>query len=164
MDLGKVWMEYCFEAIGRPPKPPALRPLTPWEVVERLFDFHPLFAPRHEEISATPYSTAFDDAADAALLTLARDDDLSSWEALSAGAWRVLMERLVYSEVVAIANVLAGTPVIARLPPGLTRQQEGRALLLQFLLGGGRSIDRKLLPTPAPGAAPAFPNLPLRRH
>ena len=164
MDLGEVWMEYCFEAIGRPAKAPALRPLAPMEVVERLFDFHPLFTARPDIINAAPYSTVFDEDADAALLALARDDDLASWETLSAGGWRVLLERLIYSEVVVIANQVAGTLVIARLPPGLTRQQEARTLLLQFLLGGGRTIDRRLLPAQAPGRAPAFPALPLRQH
>lgn len=157
MELEDVWTWYCWQRLGEPVERPQMEPLTPEAGLKLLWEFHPLFTPRMDAIRATAYSDAFDDQADAALAALARDNDLASWNELDAGTWRVLYERLAYSETVMVVNMLAGTPSIGRLPRGLDDASRSRAVLLQFLLGGGRSIDRRLLPRSTAGSAPAFP-------
>lgn len=165
MELENVWLWYCAERLGQPTEQPAMEPLGPAEVLDLFWTFHAVFRPRHDAIAATPYSEAFDEEADGALAQLAIADSFAGWEAMSAGAWRVLYERFAYSCTVAMANEVEGTEVIASLPVGLDDRSRARALLLRFLLGGGRSIDRRLLARSKPGALPPFPaSTPLRRQ
>lgn len=160
MEMSEIWMWYCGEMFpGR--EMPAPEPISPWRVVELFFDFHPMFTARFDAIRATRYSTAFDDEADRALMHMARHDTMDGWERMTAGAWRVMYERLAYCEIVALANEAAKKPFIAHLPVGLDRQSQGRALLLMFLLGHGRTIDRRLLPQSPDGSLPAFPSTSL---
>lgn len=139
--------------------------LTPWQTLELLWVFHPLFTPRWDGLQATSYSEAFDREADEALLRLAERDSLDHWEDLSAGAWRVLWERLAFLEVVILANEAAGTKVFTGVPRSLDNLSRSRMLLLTFLLGPARTIDRDVLPRSEPGTAPRFPSsTPLRRQ
>lgn len=166
MGLSDAWMAYCEEKL---PEGSLEAPLTelvsPWRAIELFFDFMPMFTARHDAMSATRYDTVFDKEADGALAQLAVADTLSGWEELTAGAWRVLAERFTYAAVVCMANEAAGEPVIASLPKGLDRQSQARALLLMFLLGGARTIDRRVLPAKLDGSLPEFPaNTSLRRQ
>lgn len=156
MKLSEIWIWYCEQRLGSLPKRGAAA-LSPDEVLQAFWTVHPHFTGRMDAIKAAPYSTDFDEEADGALSALAATDSFDTWDGLSVGAWRVLYERLAYCEVVVLANVAAGTEVIDHLPPGLNRQSTERALLLRYLLGHGRTIDRRLLPRSQPGKLPPFP-------
>jgi hypothetical protein len=96
---------------------------------------------------------------------MAEEDSFAPWDALPAGAWRVLFERFAYCSTVVAVNLAAGRASIDRVPAGLSSQAQARALLLRYLLGPGRTIDRKVLPLSAPGTAPPFPaSTPIRRQ
>ncbi|MFC2254876.1 hypothetical protein ACETRX_35140 [Labrys portucalensis] len=165
MELREIWIAYCEQQLGDRAASAAPVIISPKKAMALLWNFNALFTPRVAAITATAFSTQFDEEADGALAMLARTDSFASWERMSAGAWRVLYERHLYTLVVMDANAALSEPVISRLPSGLTRQSQARALLLQFLLGGARSIDRQLLPLSKPGTLPAFPaNTSLRRH
>ncbi len=168
MDLKDVAQWYAERRLGRALGPDdaaeAVR-LSPQHALEMLFAFHPLFTPRWDALEATPYSDAFDTEADEALLKLAELDNLDHWDGLSAGAWRVLWERLAFLEVVIIANMVAGTRVLTGVPRSLDERSRSRMLLLTFVLGPARTIDRGVLPRSEPGTALRFPSsTALRRH
>ncbi len=166
MELSGVWLWYCEQHLS----PDALAAqrtvaLSPDDVMEAFFTFHPLFSGRLDAIRATPYSTDFDESADEALAQMAMSDSFESWEELTAGTWRVLYERFLYCSVVVAANMAAGRTSMDRIPLGLSSQAAPRALLLRYLLGHGRNIDRQVLPQSSPGTAPPFPvSATIRRH
>lgn len=158
MDLSKLWIWYCEQHLSAADlAAQRTHALSPDEVMEFFSTFHPLFTGRMDAIAATPYSTDFDEISDQALGAMAMSDSFDLWDAMPAGAWRVLYERFLYCSVVVAANMAAGTDVIDRVPSGLSSQATARALLLRYLLGHGRTIDRKLLPLSAPGTAPPYP-------
>lgn len=164
MKLSEIWLWYCEQHIPAVATP-GTEGLSPEKVLEDFWTFHPLFTGRTGVISATPYSTDFDDAADDALAQMALEDSFASWEGISAGTWRVLQERFVYCSTVVAANMAAGKEVIDHLPSGLPPKARARALLLRYLLGHGRTIDRRLLPKAPIGSAPQFPaSAPIRRQ
>jgi hypothetical protein len=166
MDLSGVWLWYCEQHLS-PAAIAAQRTeaLSAEQVMEHFWTFHPLFSGRLDAIRATPYSTDFDDGADEALAQLAIEDSFAGWDALSAGVWRVLHERFMFCSVVVAANMLEGAATMERIPAGLSSQAAARALLLRWLLGHGRTIDRKVLPPSAPGTVLPFPvSTPIRRQ
>lgn len=164
MELRDVALWYAEDRLGRAPDPRRRTSLSPEEVLRLLWDFHPMFTPRSDAISATPYAEVFMSEADAALVQLARTDDFSSWDALSAGAWKVLAERLRYLETVLATNWHAGTKVFTSIPRGLDRRSKGRFVFLLLLLGEARTIPPQLLERTGSGRFPGFPEMPLRRH
>ena len=143
MRLDHVWSMYAVECLGDPSAPPVA--LSPMETLGLLFDWHPHFTPRMPAIEMVRHNAAFDEEADGALCALATNGDFETWEQISAGAWRVLSNRLIYAETVCLLNERNGTVVMTRLPKGLTPQQQSITAGLQFLLGGARSIEPRLL-------------------
>ena len=165
MELSEIWIAYCEERFPQGAAFPQPEPVSPTMAAELFFDLHPLFRARMDGFTNVPYNTAFDDEADGALAHMARFDTFERWGELSAGAWRVLYERFVYAQAVVLANEAAKEPVIGHLPVGLDRDAQSKALLLKFLLGGARTIDRELLPPTADGSLPTLPaGTPLRKH
>ena len=157
MDLSEIWLAYCADRLGPAIEDAEAIAIAPWRGVELLFRWHPLFVDKTDAIAAVPYAQSFDDEADFALVMLARDDAFDAFQTRSAGAWRVLYERLVFAETVLLVNEVRLNAVIGRLPVGLAEEQQSRALGLMFLLGGARTIDRRLLPRSKPGTLPSFP-------
>lgn len=165
MELSEIWLWYCGERFPGLEEMPAPEPVAPMDALGLFFDLFPMFTARSSAIRSTRYDPAFDEEADGALAHMARFDSFDGWERMSAGAWRVMNERLLYAATVATANEAAANPVIAHLPAGLDRQSRARALMLMFLLGGARTIDRRLLPAKPDGSLPEFPaNTRLRRQ
>lgn len=165
MDVIKLVLAYAERHLGRTPDPSSAEKISPAAALELLWEFHPLFTPRMPAIEATPYSTSFDAEADGALVRMAETESFDAWESLSAGAWRVLQERLTYVEIAAAVNDLKGTEVFTLVPSGLAREQQARVVLLILLLSEGKTIDRRVLPLSKPGTAPTFPaGQTLRKH
>ena len=158
MELNEIWLWYVNEhTVANAAARPSLE-FRAWDTLERFFDLHPMITARYDAINTTRYSMEFDNVADGALAQMAMSDSFAGWEELPAGGWRVISERLLYSEVVlgVMAAKEQGT-VIDRLPLGLTKERQAKALLLKYLLGHGRTIDRKVLPTRPDGSLPEFP-------
>lgn len=165
MELSEIWMWYCEERLPKEGKRTPLIELAPWDALDLFFDLHPMFTARYDVINSVAYDTAFDGEADGALSHMARFDTFDGWDRLSAGGWRVISERLLWSETVIAANAAEGTKVIAQLPRGLDRQSQSRALMLMYLLGGGRTIDPRMLRKRPDGRFPAFPSeRPIRKQ
>lgn len=161
----RLWLWYAAERLGQPKKQPPFESMTAGQALELLWQLHPVFTGRSDAIAATPYSADFDAEADAALEALAVTDSFDRWEAISAGAWRVLYERHVYAATVLTASMVRNTGFTEHLPVGLDGKAQGRALFLKLLLGPARTIDRQLLPRSKPEALPAFPaDMTLRRQ
>ena len=155
--MNQILISYCEERLGELADPTAVVNFSPDKVLERLWVFLPMFTARNDAIKATVYSEAFDDEADDALARLAKDNGTASWDEMSAGAWRVMQERLAYCLVVINKSKAENVEVMTYLPPGLDRTEQSNALLLMYLLGPARTIDRQLLPLSPPGCPPSFP-------
>ncbi len=165
MELDEIWLWYCEHRLGKELENIPPETFSPDDVLERLWVFLPMFTGRHDAIEATKYSKRFDGEADGALSYLATENETDGWDKMSAGAWRVLQERLTYCLIVICANKYEKVDVIDRLPAGLDRKEQSNALLLKYLLGHGRTVDRKVLPVSKPGTAPAFPpDMKLRKQ
>jgi hypothetical protein len=165
MELRDVWYWYCQQRFPEEKELPPPQPVSPWEGLELLFDLHPMFTARSDIVSSVEYDTVFDDEVDGALCKLAVVDDFGSWDEMTAGGWRVMSERLLWSETVIAANAASDVDVIAHLPAGLNRQSSARALMLMYLLGGGRTIDPRVLDKRRDGTFPGFPaDRPIRRQ
>lgn len=145
MELKDVWIAYCEDRLGAAAETAVPLRLSPDDGMRLLFDWGQLFTARMEALGAVSYDIAFDAEADSALCMLARDDSFAAFDAMSAGAWRVMYERWSWAMVVMMTNKMEDTPVIGGLPSGLADNQRTRAFGLQFLLGGARTIDPRLL-------------------
>lgn len=163
--LRNVWIVYCEERLGRPLDTTQPVAIAPWQGMELLFRFNTMFAARTEMLKSVQFDEAFDAHADGALCQFAKDDAFDGWLKLNAGGWRILYERHLYALTVMAANAAANEPVISHLPEGLDEERQARALWLQFLLGGARRIDRRLVPKAMPGDIPRFPGeASLKQH
>ena len=165
MELRDAWLLYCEQKFPDAEYLPDPEAFSPKETAMLLYEAGYLFTPRMAAINATPYDTLFDEEADGALIWLARFDNFELWDKMSAGGWRVMYERFSYAIVVAGANAAAGTEVMTRLPQGLDHQSQCRAAMLQFLLGGARTIDPRLLEKhKLEGLPPTASLQPIRKH
>jgi hypothetical protein len=163
--LADIPFWYCIEKHGADPDVTRAERVPDTETLTAFEPVFALMAQRFDVIRATPYSEDFEEEADGALAALAITDSLDSWEDITAGAWRVLCDRLRQAIILITAARMNGAPVIDTLPRGLPREFWGRALVLQWLLIHSRSIDRQVLPLSEPPALPSFPpTTPIRRQ
>lgn len=135
-----------------PPEP------LPWiDLAEALWALNDLFRPALQRIRSLDYDKSFEAEADAAIELMA-DGGAFSWDALSAGAWRVLLERHQQAITVAMANDRAKSPPMMG-PQGLNAQQR-TAFAAIFLLHSMElpfpAEDRSGFEVP-PGSARASP-------
>jgi len=164
-DPTDVLMWYCIEKHGGDPDVSRAERVPDTETLKAFEPVFALMAQRFDVIRATPYSEDFDEEADGALAALAITDSFESWEDITAGAWRVLLDRMRQAIIVIEAARVGGEPVIETLPRGLPRHARRQALVLQWLLIHSRSIDRQLLPLSEPPELPSFPaTTPIRRQ
>jgi len=158
MELSEVWLQYVNDHLdpALAKKPPL--EFTAWQTIERFFEIHPMLTARWDALAGTPFNAEFDEVADMALVQVAATDSFASWDNLVVGAWRVISDRLMYCEIV-LGVTAAREPkgVMARLPQGLERNRQTKALLLKYLLGHGRTIDRRVLPIEHKRSPQAFP-------
>ncbi|NVM42017.1 hypothetical protein HWX16_16940 [Ochrobactrum intermedium] len=147
MELNEVWLVYANKhMLSNAADLPPIE-FTASETLRCFFDVHPMFTGRWDAIMSVSFNAAFEEEADMGLVQLAATNSFKDWERLSAGAWRVINERMMYSEVV-LSLTMAREPksIMDRLPQGLGSDQQTIALLLKYLLGHGRTIDRRVLP------------------
>lgn len=90
--------------------------ITGFRYVEIMWPFNDMFRSRLHDIRTVPYSAQYESEADAAITRLAESPD-TAWVGVSDGAWRVLLERHIQMNIVALANEAAGNPLMT-LPPG----------------------------------------------
>lgn len=147
MELNEIWLWYVNEHVEPKNVNKPAQEFRATDVLERLWDFHSFFSPRFDLIKATKYDEAFIENADGALANLAMKNSMDDWETLNAGTLRVLSERLLYTEtVLAVMMVKEPETITDGLPQGLSQIVQSRALLLKYLLGHARKIDRRVFP------------------
>lgn len=149
-----LFSAFAEKVLGKPLDSVKPQHLSGWQVVEALWPLNERFRPAVARIRTLPYEAAFEAEADAAIALLAENIN-ASWEAVSAGAWRVLLERQQQALVVALANEAAGNPLMP-IPPGFSADQRTVAATL-FLLHGMKLpfpvVDRSGFVVPV-GSAP----------
>ncbi len=128
MDLFRAFVE---RELGTSLESLQPQPLSGDEAVEALWPLNDRFRPHFARISSLQYDPSFELEADDAIALLARDST-ASWESLSSGAWRVLLERQQQGILVAQMNAAAGNAVMP-VPPGLSSTQKTVVVTL-FLL------------------------------
>lgn len=106
--------------------------VTGWAVIEALWPLNELFRPHAVRIRSLRYDRSFERAADEAIVAFAERPHSATWDDLSPGAWRVLLERHQQLLVVAAANEAAGIP-FTRLPRGLPEWARMPGLMLLLM-------------------------------
>ena len=133
MENSKLFRVFAESILGKPLESFAPTWLSGWECVAALWPLNERFRPAIERIRAIEYDAAFTGEADAAIELLLVNPD-ASWDNLSSGAWRVLLERQQQAIMVALANEREGNPVMP-IPPGFSPQQITVSVTL-FLMHG----------------------------
>ena len=100
--------------------------------MEIMFPLNGMFRARLHEICGLAYNPDFELEADTAIASLA-ENLTGAWESLSAGAWRVLLERHSQMQVLASLRKIDGVPLIT-LPSGMSDDDLRVALMMLFLL------------------------------
>jgi hypothetical protein len=153
-DLFRLFAE---RILGRPLEQVQPHPMSGWQVVEALWPLNERFRPHAAKIKTLAYDSTFEKEADSAIELLVSDIS-SSWDSISAGAWRVLLERQQQAIIVALANEKAGNPVMP-VPPGFSAAQRTVAAVL-FLLHGMKlpwpAADRSGFEVPSGAARESF--------
>lgn len=150
---------HVLAVTGLPLESQRPRPVTGWEAVEAVWPLNERFRPNIHQIRSMAYDPAFEQEADQAIEAMVlRDDD---WGTVSAGAWRVLLERQQQGIIVALLTERNGTPLMSE-PEGL-RPEHRPGVVAAFLLHSTPlpwpAEDRSTFALPV-GAVPAS----LRRH
>lgn len=127
-DLFRMFAE---RILGKPLETVQPQFMTGLQAVEALWPLNERFRPHIERIRTLSYDAVFEIEADAAIESLVNDMSVS-WDAVSAGAWRVLLERQQQAITVAVANELAGNPVMP-IPAGFSDIQRTVAAAISLL-------------------------------
>lgn len=157
-DLMTAFVE---RTLGRPIG--ATRPvkLSGADTAAALWELNDLFRTNLAQLRTLAYDPAFEAETDVVIEAVVMRYPGATWSALSAGAWRVLLERHQQALVVALANEAAGNPVMS-IPEGFPESARTGAAVL-FLLHGMTlpfpAADRSGFEVPE-GALPAT----LSRH
>jgi len=163
MSLDEIWLAYVNSHMDENAATTDAVEFRASQTLELFFDTHSLFSKRWGAIQATAFNAEFDGLADDALARVSMDDSFASWEQLPAGVWRVISDRLMYCEICLSVVMAQDDRVTDHLPQGLRKDQQLKALLLKYLLGHGRTIDRHVLPEQVCEQSSTFPSqLPLR--
>lgn len=112
----------------------AARTLSGMEVVEALWPLNDLLRPHLADIGTLPYESLHEAEADAAIAGYVAHG-AKAWANLSAGVWRVLMERHQQALVVASANEAAGNAAFMTIPAALPKASLQGAAMIYLLYG-----------------------------
>lgn len=117
-------LRYFESMLGKPIQQCRQIPLSGWDVVEILWPLNKLFRLRLRIIKTIAYDSGLEKDADAAIELFVSNGE-QAWTACPAGVWRVLLERYIQLQTVALANeanknnvtvIPEGLPDSARLP------------------------------------------------
>ncbi|MBI3771450.1 MAG: hypothetical protein HY272_01905 [Gammaproteobacteria bacterium] len=115
--------------------------LSWWRVIELLWPLNDMFRARLMDIRKLEYDEAFEEEADSAIAAYVKAPGAGAWSGISAGAWRVLLERHQQRLELAMHNEIEGVrPLTA--PAGLNEADQLIFLMLVWL-------GRMKLPFPA---------------
>jgi len=109
-------------------------PISGRQLTEILWPLNAVFRPYLERIRSIEYSPYFEPEADKAIERFAEDPRAETWNDVSPGAWRVLLERHVQILKVAQLNEMAGN-IVTVLPAGLPKEAELPGVMLLVLHG-----------------------------
>jgi len=129
IDLAFAYFEHVM---GRPLNDVQPRPLSGSEVAHILWGMNEIFSPRLERIRTVKYESRFESDADIAIELFVEEPVPNTWESLSAGTWRVLLERHQQFMQVALANDLVGH-IVTHIPAGLPDSELLPGLMLLLL-------------------------------
>lgn len=110
-------------------------PLSPFGLMEALWPMNDVFRPKVIRLKTIRYNSRFEAQADEAVLDFARSLNTKSWESLTSGAWRVLIERHLQMLLVCSANAAANEPVMWTVPHALPKTAYTAAAVLEWWLG-----------------------------
>jgi len=111
-------------------------PVSGWQLTEILWPLNAVFRPYMERIRSVEYSLHFEAEADKAIERFAENPRPETWNDVSPGAWRVLLERYLQLLKVAQLNEMAGVEnIITVLPAGLPKDAELPGVMLLVLHG-----------------------------
>lgn len=164
--MGKETRDVLFDdflerALGAHPSTLHLAWLGGWEVAAALCVLDERFRANIHQIAALPYDPRHEAEADDAIEAFAFDLPGAAWADISAGAWRVLLERQQQAILLAAINGEQGNPLMP-VPSGLPEGSRTAAAMLFLMYGMTLPFpvsDRSGLALPT-GAAQAS----LRRH
>ena len=109
-------------------------PVSGGRLVEILWPMNDVFRPYLERIRSIEYSPHFEAEADTAIERFAEDPRAETWNDVSPGAWRVLLERHIQMLRVARLNEMAGN-IVTVFPAGLPKEAELPGAMLLLLHG-----------------------------
>lgn len=109
-------------------------PVSGWRLIEILWPMNAVFRPYLERIRSIEYSPHFEAEADKAIEMFAEDPRAETWNDVSPGAWRVLLERHQQMLTVAQANEMIGN-IVTVLPAGIPKEAELPGVMLVLLHG-----------------------------
>lgn len=129
-----LMIAFIERTLGRPIG--ALRPvwLSGGDTAAALWELNDLFRANLAQLRTLAYDPAFEAETDVVIEAVVMRYPGATWSALSAGAWRVLLERHQQALVVALANEAAGNPVM-QIPEGFPESARTGVAVL-FLLHG----------------------------
>lgn len=109
LDICRQFMEHH---IGHPIESSEIVYLTAKEVLETIWPINETFRPNLETIRSIPYDSSFESEADEAIISFIYHPEFETWDDLSDGAWRVLLERHMQAILVVKINEMADDPLI----------------------------------------------------
>lgn len=133
MEKFTLFRAFAEKIIGRPLESVEPQHLSGWQCVSALWPLNERFRPNLARIRALPYDADFAGEADTAIERLLVKPE-ADWADLSAGAWRVLLERQQQAIMLSVVNERAGNPVTV-VPPGFSDAQMTVAVALNLLHG-----------------------------
>jgi len=121
--------------LGRP-LDDSVRPekLSGMDVIAALWPLNDVFRSRLSRISTVKYEERFGSEADDAIVGAVFSGNCDGWDGISAGAWRVLLERHIQALMVAAANEAAGNMLMTVPADSSGAVKRGAAMI--FLLHG----------------------------
>jgi len=125
-------VSYAERVLGRPMADvPPIR-LSGSDVISIVWPLNDIFRPHMDRTKSVRYEARYEPEADEAVETFAGHASVDVWLSVSAGAWRVLLERHVQVLMLAKANLAAAHPVTI-IPHGLPEKSKLPWIMLTLL-------------------------------
>ncbi|WP_147395146.1 hypothetical protein [Azospirillum cavernae] len=127
-------MVFLEERTGLPENSWIPMALTAWDLLGALWPMNDVFRPKLIRIRALRYHARFEAEADEAVIAFSRSPVPSTWDSISSGAWRVLLERHLQMVTVCTANATASEKSIWIIPQELPEGDRTAAAVLEWWL------------------------------